>query len=96
MPATEYVGTEIDAKTREAAARVLEAMGLTLSEFLRLTVSKIARDKCLPFDAEAALDEEFGEEIPNEETRQAMEAVERRKGLFRAKDSDDLFRQLGI
>ena len=45
-----------------------------------------ANEKRLPFDAE----------IPNEETRQALEAVEQRKGLHYAKDADDLFRQLGI
>lgn len=38
----------------------------------------------------------YSMEIPNEETRQALEAVERREGLFHAKDADDLFRQLGI
>lgn len=96
MPATEYVGTEIDSKTREAAARVLDRMGMTFSDAIRLMICKTARDNRLPFDAEAALDEEFEEEIPNEETRKAMEAVERREGLFRAKDADDLFRQLGI
>lgn len=35
-------------------------------------------------------------EISNEETRLALEAVERREGLCHAKDADDLFRQLGI
>lgn len=40
--------------------------------------------------------QQYSMEIPNEETRQALEAVERREGLFHAKDADDLFRQLGI
>ena len=48
------------------------------------------------FELVMALEEEYGEENPIEEPRQAMEAVERREGLFRAKDADDLFRQLGI
>ena len=38
----------------------------------------------------------YSMEIPNEETRQALEAVERREELCHAKDADDLFRQLHI
>ena len=96
MPATAYIGTEIEQDIRDSAEKALHDTGFTLPEVIRLMVAKIARDKRLPSDAEAALEEEYGEEIPNEETRQAMEAVERREGLFRAKDADDLFRQLGI
>ena len=39
---------------------------------------------------------QYSMESPNEETRQALEAAERREGLFHAKDAEDLFRQLGI
>lgn len=96
MPATAYVGTEIDTETRDAAARVLDSTGLSLSEFIRLTVAKIARDKCLPFDAEAALEEEYGDEIPNAETLKAFEDIDNRRNLHYAKDSADMFKQLGI
>ena len=40
--------------------------------------------------------QQYSMEIPNEETLQALEATERREGLFHAKDAEDLFRQLGI
>lgn len=94
MPATAYVGTEIDTEIRDAAAKVLDSAGISLSEFIRLTVAKIARDKCLPFDAKEALEEEYGDEIPNALTRETMEKVIRGEELHKAKDLDDLMRQL--
>ncbi len=70
-----------------------EADGITLETSFK---DDLGADSLDLFELVMALEEEYGEEIPNEETRQAMEAVERREGLFRAKDADDLFRQLGI
>ncbi len=96
MPASVYVGTEIDPAIRDAATRTLDNLGLSLSEAIRLMIYKTARDNRLPFDADAALDEEYGEEIPNALTRETIEKAERGEELFHAKDADDLFRQLGI
>lgn len=81
-----YVRARIAPDVKNEAAAVLAEMGLTVSDAFRMMMAHIAREKCLPFDAE----------IPNEETRQALESVERREGLHHAKDADDLFRQLGI
>ena len=96
MPATTYVGTEIDPKIMDAATQALEETGFTLSEAIRLMVVKTARDKRLPFDAKAALEEEYGDEIPNSETLQAIEDIDKRQNLHYAKDTADMFKQLGI
>ena len=96
MPATAYVGTEIDVATIDAANQALHDTGFSLAEAIRLMVSKTARDKRLPFDAEAALEEEYGNEIPNALTRETIEKAERGEELFHAKDAEDLFRQLEI
>lgn len=96
MSATAYVGAEMDTDLIERAAKVLHDTGFTLTEAIRLMVAKTARDKCLPFDAEAALEEEYGEEIPNEETLKAFEDIDKRQGLCYAKDAEDMFRQLRI
>jgi DNA-damage-inducible protein J len=61
------VHVEIDEKLESEATAVLEAMGLTMSEAVRLMMLHIAVDKALPF-------EPF---VPNAETIEAMEAVER-------------------
>ena len=52
----------IDARTKNEAAAVLAAMGLTLSDAFRLLVKRIAADKALPFEPW----------VPNEKTIAAM------------------------
>ena len=86
MPANDYVRARIDPVIKNEAAAVLAKMGLTVSDLCRMALTRVAHEKRLPFSME----------IPNEETRQALEAIERREGLHHAKDADDLFRPLGI
>lgn len=94
MPATAYVGTEIEQHIRDSAEKALHETGFTLSEVIRLMVAKIARDKRLPFDAEAALEEEYGDEIPNALTVETFEKIERGEDIHHAKDLNDLMKQL--
>jgi DNA-damage-inducible protein J len=68
MAANALVTTRIDAALKKEAAVVLEAMGLTVSDAVRLMLTKVAREHALPFDPL----------IPNEETIEAMR--EARKG----------------
>ena len=84
MPANDFVRARIDPKIKQQAADVLAQMGLTVSDLCRMALTRVAHEKRLPFSME----------IPNEETRQALKAVERREGLHHAKDADDLFRQV--
>lgn len=86
MPANDYVRARIDPAIKNEAAAVLSSMGLTVSDACRMMLTRIAREKRLP----------FGSEEPNEETRSAFEAIDRGEGLHRAKDAEDLFKQLGI
>ena len=86
MPANDYVRARIDPAIKAEAANVLASMGLTVSDACRMVLTRIAREKRLPFD----------NEIPNELTRQTMAQVDRGEELHRAKDAEDLFSQLGI
>ena len=86
MPASDYVRARIDPNVKAAAAAVLASMGLTVSDACRMMLTKIARDKCLP----------FGTEKPNAETLQAMEDVEYGRNLHRAKDADGIPTDLSI
>ena len=86
MPANDVIRARIDPATKHEAAVVLATMGLTVSDACRMMLTKIAREKRLP----------FGTEVPNELTRKTLEAVDRGEGLHHAKDAEDLFRQLGI
>ena len=75
MPANQLVQARIDGKIKEEAATVLAAMGLTVSDAVRLMLTRVAQDRELPFEPL----------IPNEETIAAMQ--EYRKGKLPRADS---------
>ena len=62
MAANQLVQTRIDGVIKEEAAAVLAAMGLTVSDAVRLMLTKVAHDKALPFEPL----------IPNATTIEAM------------------------
>lgn len=70
MAANALVQTRIDGAVKEEAATVLAAMGLTVSDAVRLMLTRVARDKALPFEPL----------VPNAETIEAMKEA-RRGGL---------------
>lgn len=50
MAANKLVQARIDGTIKEEAAAVLAAVGLTVSDAVRLLLTKIAREHALPFD----------------------------------------------
>ena len=83
MPSNTVVRARIDGQIKEEAAAVLDAMGLTVSDAFRMLLTRIAKERALPFEPL----------VPNEETIQAMQ--EARAGRVRtAKSTDDLITQL--
>ncbi len=65
-----YVRARIDLNTKERATAALEAMGLSVSDAIRLLMLRIADEQRLPFDVK----------VPNATTRQAMDELEAGKG----------------
>jgi DNA-damage-inducible protein J len=65
-----YVRARIDAKTKERAAGALAAMGLSISDAIRLLMLRIADERRLPFDVKA----------PNAGTAAAIAELEAGKG----------------
>ncbi|EDH6594881.1 type II toxin-antitoxin system antitoxin, RelB/DinJ family [Salmonella enterica subsp. enterica serovar Goverdhan] len=86
MAANALVRARIDETLKDQAADVLAEMGLTISDLIRITLTKVAREKALPFDLR----------IPNELTSRTIENSEAGVDIHNAKDADDLFDQLGI
>ena len=79
----QYVGAYIEKEIESEAANVLAAMGLTISEAIRILLTMIARDKELPFEPL----------IPNEETIAAMQEA-RSEDLPNFNSVDELFEEL--
>ena len=78
MPANALVQTRINPEIKEEAAAVLQAIGLTVSDAVRLMLTRVAREKALPFDPL----------IPNEATIAAMK--EAREGKLETVTLNDL------
>lgn len=65
-----YIRARIDADTKERAANALRAMGLSISDAIRLLMLRIADEHRLPFEVK----------VPNATTRKAMAKLEAGKG----------------
>ena len=50
MASTDVVRARIDGHIKEEATTVLAEMGLSVSDAIRMLLSRIAADKALPFD----------------------------------------------
>jgi DNA-damage-inducible protein J len=86
MTATAFVRARIDETLKNEAAIVLAELGLTVSDVVRIVLTKVAKDKALPFEMR----------VPNKLTVQTLEKSERGIDVHQAKNADDLFDQLGI
>mgnify|MGYP000405535672 FL=1 len=83
MASNALVTTRINESIKLEASEVLASMGLTVSDAVRLMLTKVAKEKSLPFEIWQ----------PNAETIAAME--EARKGNLETFDSlDDLMKAL--
>jgi DNA-damage-inducible protein J len=83
MVANVIVQARIDKTVKDEAAVVLASMGLTVSDAVRLLLTRVARERALPFDPL----------IPNAETIAAMKEA-RRGGLHGFASVDELMADL--
>ncbi|MBC8953260.1 type II toxin-antitoxin system RelB/DinJ family antitoxin [Xenorhabdus sp. PB62.4] len=86
MAANAVVRARINETLKNEATEVLTSMGLTVSDLVRITLTKVAKEKTLPFD----------ERIPNELTAKTVANNEKNIDVHKAKVADGLFNQLGI
>lgn len=85
MATDTVVRARIDSRTKEEAATALEAMGLSVSDAIRLLMMRIAEERRLPFEVKVA----------NPATTKAMKELNDGKGE-RFAEAEALFRDLGI
>lgn len=83
MAANAVVRARIDAHIKEEASAVLATMGLTVSDAFRIMLTRVAREKALPFEPL----------VPNAETIAAMKEA-RRGGLASFNSVDALMADL--
>jgi DNA-damage-inducible protein J len=85
MASDTVVRARIDSDTKRDATAALDAMGLSVSDAIRLLMVRIAEEQRLPFDIK----------VPNAATRQAMAELEAGKGK-RFDSADALLKDLGL
>lgn len=79
------VQARIDSDTKARATEALQAMGLSVSDAIRLLLLCVADEKRLPFDVQ----------VPNSTTVEAMKELEEGRGQ-RFNSTGELRRDLGI
>ena len=85
MASDSVVRARIDSDTKREAAEALEAMGLSVSDAIRLLMVRVAEERRLPFEIK----------VPNAASREAMEELEAGKGR-RLEDGAALLKDLGL
>jgi len=83
MAANQLVQVRIDGVIKEQAAAVLASIGLTLSDAVRLMLTKVAQEKKLPFEPL----------VPNAVTIAAIEDA-RAGRVTKVANLEELFREL--
>ena len=83
MATDTVVRARIDGHIKAEATHVLDQMGLSVSDAIRMLLVRVAREKALPFEVK----------VPNEETVAAMAELEQGKGR-RARTVADLMADL--
>ncbi len=85
MSTDSVVRARIDSDTKARATAALDAMGLSVSDAIRLLMFRIADEQRLPFLVQ----------VPNAKTVKAMDELEAGQGK-RFNTEQDLFEDLGV
>lgn len=80
------VRARIDAATKAEATKALAEMGLSVSDYIRMALVRVAQERAVPFRVKA----------PNALTAKTLQKSRRGEDVHLAKDADELFRKLGI
>ena len=85
MNSNTVVRARIDSATKARATEALQAMGLLVSDAIRLLLLRVADEKRLPFAIQ----------VPNATTVKAMKELADGKGK-RFNSAEELFRDIGV
>ena len=86
MTQDSVVRARIDEKTKRQAEKVFAACGMTLSDAIRIMLTKTAREKEIPFSIHT----------PNTKTVRAIRELEKKRGKGKSyKNLEELLKDLG-
>lgn len=85
MATDALIRSRIDPDVKQRAIAVLDRMGLSVSDVMRIVLTRVADEGELPFDMKL-----------NALTRKTLRTSARGEEVHQARDAQDLFDQLGI
>ena len=86
MAATEVVRARVDERLKKEATAILATMGLTVSDFVRIGLTRVVSEQGLPFEMRA----------PNRLTAETLARSERGEDVHQVENAEALFKDLGI
>jgi DNA-damage-inducible protein J len=85
MATNAVVRSRISVDVKDKATAVLDEMGLTVSDVMRIVLTRVANEHTLPFDLR-----------PNKLTLETMRKTAQGVEVHQAEDAADLYDKLGI
>jgi DNA-damage-inducible protein J len=85
MATTTMVHVRVDEKIKTKATKALSAMGISVSDAVRILLVRVAAEQALPFEVK----------VPNKTTLKAMRDADQGQGA-RFPSTSKLFKHLGI
>jgi DNA-damage-inducible protein J len=82
----DFVSARVDPHLKIEVQNILDELGITQSQAISMFYKAIQREHGIPFPLV----------LPNEETKTAIEETRKGKGLTSHKNTEDLFKDLGI
>ena len=86
MAKTAMVRARVEPKLKDEAEQILHNLGLSTTQAITLFYRQVELHEGLPFEVV----------ISNETTRRTFEKTDAGRDLIMCKDTDDMFRKLGI
>ena len=86
MAANDVVRARVDERLKKEATAILATMGLTVSDFVRISLTRVVSEQGLPFAMRA----------PNRLTAETLARSERGEDVHQAENAEALFKDLGI
>lgn len=85
MSTNTVVRARIKEEVKDKASEILAGMGLSVSDAVRIMLTKVANEGVLPFEL-----------TPNALTAETLRRSDRGEDLHKVDDADQLFKELGI
>jgi DNA-damage-inducible protein J len=82
----DFVSSRVEPHLKAEVQDILDDLGITTSQAIVMLFRAIKRERGMPFPLT----------LPNEETKTAIEETRQGKGLIEHKNTEDLFKDLGI